>query len=121
VNVTDGRYTYMHPTDPSTPAECYSTTMLNPFGYFTPQEPKKDAEAGEFLPYTDTPVWRFTDSSWTQNEGPLLFDRQRDPTQDRDLTDEEPEQTERMRGLLATALGDLDAPASQYDRLEIDV
>lgn len=120
VNVTDGRYVYMHPCDPSVDVECHSTSMMNAYGYFTPEEPKPDAEAGTFPPYTDTPVWTFSDSSYTQNEEPLLFDRERDPIQERNLIDAKPEVAERMRELLETALDELAAPARQYERLRLD-
>ncbi|WP_435320875.1 sulfatase-like hydrolase/transferase [Haloarchaeobius sp. TZWSO28] len=117
VNITDGEYVYMHPCDPSARIDCHSTSMMNAYGYFTPPEPKPDAESGRFLPYTDTPVWRFSAGCYTQNEEPLLFDRRRDWVQECNLAGDDTETEVRMRDLLVTALDDLEAPDGQYDRL----
>ncbi|MFB6075211.1 MAG: sulfatase-like hydrolase/transferase [Haloarculaceae archaeon] len=116
--VTDGRYTYMVPCDPSEPAPAHSTTMLNPRGIFLPPEPSPDAEAGPFLPYTDTPVWRLEGEAIQRHESPLLFDTERDPGQTEDIHGTAPETAERMRALLERALGTLDATALA-DRLEV--
>ena len=118
VNVTDGTYTYHHPCDGETDAHCYSTTMMNPNSWFTPCEPKTEAESGAFLPYTDTPVWRFAGASFEQLDEPLLFDVTTDPSQESDLAEGEP--TERMQALMQTALDILDCPSHQYERLDLE-
>jgi arylsulfatase A-like enzyme len=119
VNVTDGRDTYLRPTDPEEPSYCYSTTMMNPRRQFTPNAPKPDADAGPFLPYTDSPVWRFEASSHVQNEAPLLFDARADPDQSRNLAEHETDRHEAMREHLIDGLDALDAPDWQYERLDL--
>jgi arylsulfatase A-like enzyme len=135
VNVTDGRYTYMHPCDPDEPTDCFSTEMMNARQFAVPRQPKPDAEAGEFLPYTDSPVWRYDAPSTQQNESPLLFDTEADPGQTENIAaeteagadedgaggdDGATDQMERMRSLLVDALDDYGAPDSQYERLGLD-
>jgi len=119
VNVTDGRYTYLHPCDPSVDADCFSTTMLNARGFPLPPEPKTDADAGNFLPYADSPVWRYAAPSFSQTAEPLLFDTESDPGQTENLADGDgdTEALDRLRTLLVDALDDFGAPASQYERL----
>jgi arylsulfatase A-like enzyme len=118
VNVTDGRYTYLHPCDADAPAACYSTTMMDAYGWFTPPEPKVDATAERGLPYTESPVWRFEAPSHARHEEPLLFDTDADPEQATNVHGEAGE-AERMRGLLRRALDELDAPEGQSDRLAL--
>ncbi|WP_162991510.1 sulfatase-like hydrolase/transferase [Halostella salina] len=122
VNVTDGRHTYLHPCDPSVDADCFSTGMLNARGFPLPRDPKTDADAGQFLPYTDSPVWRYAAPSFSQTDEPLLFDTREDPGQTTNLADDGggPAAVDRMRGLLVDALDDLGAPDSQYARLGLD-
>ncbi|MFC5134666.1 MULTISPECIES: sulfatase-like hydrolase/transferase [Haloferacaceae] len=120
VNVTDGTYTYHRPCDESTSTHCYSTTMMDSVGWFTPTRPKHDAESGRFLPYTDCPVWKFEGPSHGRHEEPLLYDVESDPWQRRNLAGREPERSEEMRSLLVDALTELDAPANQFDRLGLE-
>ena len=117
VNVTDGEYTYLHPCDGSVDAACHSTEMMNALGPFQPREPEFDAEAGEFLPYTESPVWRWSTYATGRHDDPMLFDVSADPEQETDLAGEGREEEDRMRSLLVDALDHLDAPASQYERL----
>ncbi len=121
VNVTDGRYTYHHPCDDTQPTNCYSTSMMNARGPFVPTEPKHDAVAGQFLPYTDSPVWKFAGPSLAQLDVALLFDTLEDPTQERNLAEANTSQTERMQTLLKDAMKKMDAPDEQYDRLCLEV
>jgi arylsulfatase A-like enzyme len=120
VNVTDGAYTYHQPCDGEIDTDCYSTTMMNPNSWFTPREGKTDAEAGAFLPYTDTPVWRFAGSSFEQLDGPMLFDVAADSEQESNLVESEGSTTDRMRKLMEEALGSLDCPDHQYERLGLE-
>lgn len=94
--------------------------MMNPNSWFTPTEEKRQAEAGEFLPYTDTPVWRFAGSSFEQLNGPLLFDVTDDPRQEHNLVKSDSKTTTWMRDLLGTAVDSLDCPDQQYDRLGLE-
>lgn len=120
VNVTDGRHTYLRPCRDDLPASCYSTMMMNPYGWFTPPKVQHAAEAGRFLPYTDAPVWRYPDKSSTRHDAPLLFDRHNDPGQTANLAGQGLPDEARLRDLLVEALRQIAAPAEQYQRLGLD-
>jgi arylsulfatase A-like enzyme len=122
INISDGRYTYFHPCDPDLPAESHSTMMLEmaPWDWFQPPLPHVDAEGGRFLPFTDSPVWRYTmPSQWRHGE-PMLFDVQNDPNQLNDLAGTGDSNEQRMKALLVEALQFMEAPASQFTRLHLD-
>ncbi len=121
INITDGRYTYFHPCNPDVVAEAYSTMMLmmDPWDWFRPPVPHMDAEAGRFLPYTQSPVWRYSNPSRSRHDAPMLFDVDSDPAQEHDLTDLDGETAGRMRALLVEALETMQAPTSQFERLEL--
>ena len=120
VNVTDGRYTYLHPTRDDGELYCYSTSMMNHYGsQFDPMTPKTDAEGGRYLPYTDTPVWRWPAEPHRRHDEPMLFDTRADPDQTRDLVGTDPDTTDRMRGLLTAGLEALEAPPEVGDRLGV--
>lgn len=120
VNVTDGRYTYLHPCRTDVPAYCYSTMRINPYGWFTPPTVRQAVEAGVFLPYTATPVWRLESMSFTRHREPLLFDLREDPNQLINLAGGNLPEEQRMRQLLRDALQHLEAPADQYVRLGLE-
>jgi arylsulfatase A-like enzyme len=120
INVTDGRYTYMHPCDDDAPVYCHSTSQMDPYGWMGPPTAKTDAEAGTFLPYTDTPVWRYAAPPDPAHDRPLLFDVQSDPEQEENLYERDPEQGKRLRQLLVTAMEALQAPTEQYARFNLD-
>jgi arylsulfatase A-like enzyme len=119
VNVTDGEYTYLHPCDPSVESYCHSTTMMNARGFPLPTTPKTDAEAGEFVPHAEGPVWRFAADSHAQLDGPELYDVREDPTQQENRYGDAPDATERMRSELVEELARLDAPDQQLERLDL--
>ena len=119
VNVTDGRFTYLHPCRTDVDAYCYSTMMINPSDWFYPARPQPDATAGRFLPYTDTPVWRYGARSYTRHAEPLLFDVSVDPQQRQNLAGRGLADEVRMRNLLMTAMRELRAPAEQFERLAL--
>lgn len=116
VNVTDGRYTYLHPCRPDVDIHCYSTMMLNPYGWFLPPKVQHGATSGRFLPYTDAPVWRYPAPSLSRHNAPLLFDVRDDPAQMRNLAGQGLEVEARMKRLLLEALGELRAPPESYAR-----
>ncbi len=122
INVCDGRYTYFHPCDPEVPAESYSTMMLQmaPWDWFLPARPHYDAVAGKFLPYTESPVWRFTMPSQWRHDSPMLFDTEADPGQLNDLAGRGDPNEDRMRNLLWEAMDTMQAPKSQYKRLHLE-
>ena len=74
---------------------------------------------GEFLPYTESPVWCWSTYATGRHDDPMLFDVSADPEQEDDLAGEGREEEDRMRSLLVDALDFLDAPASQYERLAL--
>jgi len=119
VNVTDGRYTYLHPCREDVEATCYSTMMIEPIDWFAPPRPKLHATAGRFLPYTDSPVWRYTARSTSRHGAPLLFDIESDPEQQENLAGQGASEEAAMRTLLINALQELSAPPEQYERLGI--
>jgi arylsulfatase A-like enzyme len=119
VNVTNGRYTYLHPCRNDLPVDCYSTMFMNPHGWFQPTKVQQ-AQAGQFLPYTEFPVWRYPAVSYTRHEQPMLFDVRADPGQTEDLAVEETAVTADMRHLLHEALQHLQAPEGQFTRLGLD-
>lgn len=122
VNVTDGRYTYFHPTEPESEAGLYSTMVMNRYpDVLYPPEPDPEAEAGQFLPYADAPVWRRKCATHSRHESPMLFDRVTDPGQTTDLAGEDDPAEDRMRALLVDALEELKAPSETYDRLSLSL
>lgn len=93
--------------------------MMDAYDWFTPKRPKLDAESGSYLPYTESPVWRFSAPSHSRQLSPMLFDVTTDPDQTQDLYGED-EADQRMQRVLKEALGTLGAPKSQYARLGFD-
>jgi len=120
VNITDGRYTYLHPCRSDVPAACFSTSQMNAHDWFVPPSPKTEVESGQWLPYTDATVWRYEAPSVQRHEEPMLFDVRDDPRQTSDLAGSEPAIEREMRSQLVTALDRLDAPDQQYERLGLD-
>jgi hypothetical protein len=122
INISDGRYTYFQPCDRSMPAEAHSTmmVMMAPWDWFQPPVPHMDAEGGRFLPYTESPVWRYSIPSQSRHHGPMLYDVQEDPMQASDLAGNGDPSEQRMKDLLISALDSLQAPRSQYRRLRLN-
>ena len=117
VNVTDGRYTYLHPCRSDEPAWCYSTQFMNPYNWFGPSEPPTDVTAGPFLPYTNVSTWRYALESRNRHPAPMLFDVLADPNQEHDLGGQANPEEARMRALLETALTEVQAPEQHRERL----
>jgi len=119
INISDGRYTYFQPCDRNAPAETFSTMMVQmaPWNWFQPPVPHLDAVGDRFLPYTDSPVWRYTLPSQWRHDNPMLFDVANDPGQERDLAGQDDPNESRMKSLLIEALDAMRAPRSQYERL----
>lgn len=120
VNVTDGRHTYLHPCRPDAPTDCFSSMFMNPRDWFRPVRCPTDASAGIYLPYSETPVWRYADRSLPQHAEPMLYDVENDPEQATNLAGQGLNEERAMRELLAQALQDMRAPQSQYIRLGLD-
>jgi arylsulfatase A-like enzyme len=136
VNIADGRHTYLRaPARDNSPLYNYSTMMMNPTSWFYPPRLQEEAEAGRYLPYAAGPCWRyplaelpgaperqlaFADPAATTDPGQrehLLFDIQNDPDQLVNLAKTQPELEGTMIALLRRALGELQAPEEQYERL----
>lgn len=122
MNVTDGRQTYFQPCLAEIPADAYSTMMLmmEPWDWFQPVVPQLNAAAGRFLPYTETPVWRYSAPSMVRHERPMLFNVKDDPGQLHDLASAQKQHVDTMRDLLVHALREMKAPAEQFRRLGLD-
>jgi len=121
VNVTDGRYTYLHPCDAELPASVTSSMLMNPYPrQYQPPDPPREAEAGHFLPYTDVPVWRFSAPAMARHDTPILFDVTRDPGQRDDRCGTQPDEADRMRRLLVDALEEMQAPTDLFTRLGLE-
>ncbi|MFC4986700.1 sulfatase [Saliphagus infecundisoli] len=129
MNVTDGQYTYHHPNRGAEPPLNHSTSMVNPYGWFVPPEVQQEATAGEFLPYTDAPVWRYAPSNQdgpeehlkvsVQHDEPLLYDTEMDRRQETNIADTDAEKQSEMLNLLVDAMESLEAPQTEFDRLEL--
>jgi len=130
MNVTDGQYTYHHPNYAAEPPRNHSTMMVNPYGWFVPPKTQEDVESGDFLPYTETPVWRYAPSNQSgpeehlkvsvQHEDPLLYNTETDPGQNENLATKKPKKRHRLQHLLVEAMEALDAPETEFERLELD-
>ena len=130
MNVTDGQYTYHHPNRGGEPPLNHSTSMVNPYGWFVPPKVQQEATAGKFLPYTDAPVWRYAPSNQSgpeehlkvsvQHDEPLLYDIATDRRQETNIANTDAEKRSEMRDLLVSAMETLEAPDTEFDRLELD-
>lgn len=127
--ITDGQYTLMRAPKPldQAPLYTYSAHMISQFP-FGPPHPRQDAAAGAYLPYTDTPCWRFAtrDAELPQFKLPssyerddLLFNIAADPSQDINIAPAGGAELEHMTSLLRRSLQVLQAPEEQYERLRL--
>jgi hypothetical protein len=116
VNVTDGRYTYLHPPA-DTDASLYRYgTRYEGSRYRDGASDPAAIEPAE-VPYAESPVWRVPAEPTVQNEDPLLYDVTEDPRQTENLATSRPRECDRMRSLAERRLRDLGAPTEQFDRL----
>lgn len=120
LNVTDGRYTYHLGADTDKPLNLYSTMFMNGVNWFSPIQVPENPEAGRFLPYTDSTVWRYPVRMRVPDRETLLFDTENDPWQNDNLAQREPFVEKRMRNLLQGALGELRAPEELYARFGLE-
>jgi arylsulfatase A-like enzyme len=108
VNVTDGDYTYHCPARMDVEAGIYSTMMLNEYPrVLDPPPARTDVDAGQYLPYTDVPVWRVMEQPHSpRGDAPELYDVDADPDQQEDLvgSDGAAEIEDRMCELMIEAL-----------------
>lgn len=78
-----------------------------------------NAEGGRFLPFTESPVWRYPLPSQWRHDAPMLFNVTDDPMQEHDLAGTGDPNEARMRAMLIEALDVMQAPRSQYERLGV--
>ena len=117
VNITNGTFTYHRPPEPNSETDYYSTSLQNPHAWFIPPTARSDVDAGVYLPYTESMVWRYTEDSWFQHRQEQLYDVGSDPEQHINIVFENPSVAEEMRSALANQLEKLDAPNSQWKRM----
>jgi arylsulfatase A-like enzyme len=119
VNVTDGRYVYMRaPTKPENkPLYEYTLMPTHIRSHFSIDELKTATLAGPFSFTKGLQVLRTEARPWIKAHpfGTLLFDLERDPTQEHPLDD--PEIEAMMIGHMIRLLIDNDAPPEQFERL----
>ena len=105
--VTNRRYTYHTTWNPEAEINRYSSIMFRP---------SPDAEAGKFIPGVDCPVWKIPSKS-----GPaipeMLFDRENDPAQENNISEEERNGVKEMRAILKELMDEEGVPPEQYKRL----
>ena len=130
INLTDGQYTYHYPDTGDKPPRNHSTMMVNPYSWFVPPKVQEDAESGLFLPYTDAPVWRYTPANQrgpeehlkvsVQHDDELLYNTDEDPRQINNIASPRSYEHKRMHSLLLEAMDALNAPESEYQRLDLE-
>ncbi|MFC7027091.1 hypothetical protein ACFQH8_05450 [Halomicroarcula sp. GCM10025710] len=91
--------------------------MQNPHSWFTPPTARSGVDAGEYLPYTSSSVWRYPADGWFQHRDERLYDTETDPGQTNNLVDDDSESVAGLRSLLNDRLAAYDAPDSQWTRL----
>src|SRR5699024_7624741 len=101
------------------PLYAYSSLLYqslgSPPGNVPPIPPPEGS--GYFIPGVDLPQWQVPRTPRSTTQDNYLFNRCEDPGQTRNLWDAEPEQRERMLGLLVQALAEEGCPPEQYVRL----
>lgn len=105
--VTNREYTYHCSWDENAPLYQYTGLML---------WPSADATGGKFIPGVDCPVWKIPRQSGIEIPE-MLFDRQADPRQDRNIASERPEIVKKMKALLTRHMQQEGVPPEQYARL----
>lgn len=122
INVTDGTHTYHVAPDESVPVYNYSTMYINPVAFFFPGYVPQEVESGKFLPFTDATVWKYPVkvppefAFFKKGYETELYDVENDPWQENNLINQSPELQGRMKGLLRTALTELQAPKEAFQR-----
>ncbi|MEE8398189.1 MAG: sulfatase-like hydrolase/transferase, partial [Desulfobacterales bacterium] len=120
VNVTDGHYTYFRAAAREDNGPLFQHFQI-PTSYSHHDVPRgqffQETEIGQFLPYTDMPVFRsrWTSKRWNTVKDSLLFDIHSDPGQEHNLAGTEMEKT--YIELLRETMAKMDAPSAQYERL----
>ncbi len=124
VNVTDGRYVYMHPpvSAANQPLFNYTVMPTQMQGYLSLDD-LREAELHPGFPFTRGLPFLKVPSSRTWGDDPdqygaLLFDTESDPGQETPLEDEAVR--DRLTGHIVRLMNATDAPPEQYERLGLD-
>lgn len=119
VDVTDGRYVYMHSAaHPEIPVYEYTLMPTHMRSMFRPEELQEMELDGPFDFTKGCRVLKIRGTERmgdTTSFGSLLFDRQTDPAQEKPLADEEI--IARMKGYICEYMKYNDAPPELYERL----
>ncbi len=119
LDVTDGRYVYMHAAaDPEAPVYEYTLMPTHMRAMFSPQELRNVELAGPFSFTKGCKVMKIPAVNRmgdTTSFGTMLFDLEKDPHQEHPI--EDPVVAERMKGYLREAMDRNEAPAELYARL----
>lgn len=119
VDVTDGRYLYMHAAaKPNAPVYEYTLMPTHMRAMFQPEELQDVELAGPFSFTKGCKVMKIKAENRmgdTTSFGSMLFDLENDPNQEHPLEDEDVRQ--RMCGYIREAMERNDAPRELYERL----
>lgn len=116
---TDGEWTLIKSPIQDGPLYAYSSAIYQSLVINSVEVP---STSGQFIPGVALPQWQIPVSprnsiSKQLNDNNYLFHRAVDPEQVHNLWDEEPEQRDRMCGVLSSMMRDVGAPAEQFERL----
>ena len=100
-------YTYHTGWDPTAPLFEYSAT----------KHPSPEATGGLYIPGVDCPVWKMPRGQDENICSELLFDRRKDPGQDKNILEDSPGAKKMMRELLCSEMESEGVPKEQYLRL----
>ena len=115
INMTDGAYTYTRQPVDGSVAHHHTAVPVNVIGN---PDAAASAEIGRFLSYTELPVYRFAVPSRRHHGGDgsdLLFNIEKDPTQQNPITDDVLKQS--YAGRLRELMAEHGAPSSQFPRV----
>ncbi len=115
---TDGEWTLFKSPERDGPLFFYSsmifTSMRDPDRML-----RAPTASGRFIPGVDLPQWQIPTRSQPRSWENFLFNRRDDPEQTRNLWEMDPDQRQRMLGVLHGLLAEEGAPLEQYARLGI--
>jgi arylsulfatase A-like enzyme len=111
---TDGEWTVFKSPTGEGPLYSYTSLLAESLVVRGLAEP---AGADRYLPDVEFPQWRIPVEKAPLSREDFLFHRPSDPGQERNLWDDEPEQRDRMLGLLRELIEREGAPAEQWERL----
>ncbi len=118
LNITNGTYTYHMAPQPRSPLYLYSTAFMNATNWFRPVQVPQEVEVGHFLPYTNSPLWRYPVDVTTRSHAPQLFNIREDPMQDQNLAPLQTSTCSEMERLAQSALQELQGPRELWERFQ---